>query len=128
MTKGTILFIGPRDREIELLVSRLQKEHFTIAELSDYASVSRWLRQSTPQAVLFTRRCPRKTIESCLSLLRSQRKTRSLPAILVTDGDVPSELTGIKGIGEAFKLHKISLAEALRRLQLAIQLCQLARA
>jgi DNA-binding response OmpR family regulator len=127
MTRGTILLIGPKAREAELLAARLEKENFSVIHCVNQESVASWLKRGTAQLVLFTHACSRRFVEDVLRRLHGHKRTKHTPAILVTDEEIPEKLQDMKGIGETFRLHRISLAEAIHRLQLAIQLSQLAK-
>ena len=127
MTRGTIFLIGPGRREIDLFRRRLEKENFTVVACPAPAHITRAMRQAQPQAVLIRDKTPRTQIEAVVGKFHNAPKTRHMPCIIIADDTLPSGLKKMPGIGEALRLHEISLAEALRRLRLAIRLSQLAR-
>ncbi len=127
MTRGTVLFVGKMDRESELLVSRLKRDAFTVDHCATERQLGVWCRTNTAQAVLFTRLTPPFVIKRALAAIRYYKRMQHIPAVLVADTTVAPEQTAIKGLGEVFYLHRITVAEAVRRLLLAIQLTQLAR-
>ncbi|HEY1074220.1 MAG TPA: hypothetical protein VGE59_00770, partial [Patescibacteria group bacterium] len=98
-----------------------------VASLASPARFSGWLRRETPQAVLISARLSQSNIEQVARTLRLKYPTRRIPLIVVANDEVPNSLLAIKGVGEAFCLHRISLREALDRLTLAIQLTQISR-
>ncbi len=127
MTRGTVLLVGQLDRESELLANRLEREKFALVLSVTERQLVQWCRTNTAQAVFFSRRATRQTVERSLQSIRAHKHMAHIPAILIADTDVAPNLVGVKGIGEVFRLHQITLAEAVRRLVLAIQLTQLAR-
>lgn len=127
MTKGTILFVGPVNRESELLEQRLRREGYQSQWHKTPHTLYSWLKKHHPQAILITGQTPQPKVEQVLRCARALRHTRHVPILCVAADEAPGFLLKIKGIGETLKLHSISLAEALRRLRLAIELSQLAR-
>lgn len=127
MTHGTVLVIGPAVREIELLTNRLTKEQFVVERREARASVYGWVAKHQPQAVLVSHHASKSFIQGVVSTLKRSKKTRHTPVILVTNDDVPETLKQVQGVGESFRLHQITLAEAVKRLFLAIKLSHLAR-
>lgn len=126
MTRGTVLLIGRHSRESELFATRLEREHFQVDRCVQEGKVFQWLKKNPVRAILFTPHCSRRLIERIETYVHGQPKTKRLPMILLADQDVLPTHQNIKGIGEAFRFHVIPLAEAVRRLELAIQLSQLA--
>jgi DNA-binding NtrC family response regulator len=124
MTRGTIAFIGSGGREIELLQARLEKDGYALVCLPISSTVYNKIRKVQPQAVLVTDRCSKGLVEGIVAATK-KFKTK-IPVIMVTN-DLPLEpFYTFKGLGEVWRLHSITLAESMRRLRFAIQLCQIA--
>lgn len=127
MTHGTIALIGPASRETELFVARLEKDRYGVVALPNLAAASKWLTSNSTQAVLFSEKCTRRTIEQLVAKLNSSKRNRFVPAIILAQDELPANLKDIAGIGESFRLHTIPLTKAVARLRLAVQLTQMAR-
>lgn len=127
MTRGTVCIIGAKSRESELFVARLEREHFEVVSHVSAARFTTWTRKNVTQAVLVTDRLSKSSVESVVRSTVQRYSSRRIPIILLAHDEVPSALRAIKGVGESFRFHRISVKEALNRLILAIQLTQLAR-
>lgn len=125
MTRGTIVLIGPKVREVDLFMDRLERDGFYVSYFSAGKNLGTWLHKNRAQAVLFTAHCDRKIVERVTSKLKTNGKLRFTPALVVSDMGVPEWFTKISGLGEVLQLHKITLAQSVKRLGLAIQLSQL---
>lgn len=125
MHRGTVAFVGPKNREIELLIQRLEHEHFLVVPLPAKGSVYRWFGLNSAQAILVGQYVPTQFTKSLTSWLRGAKKTRTSPIIIVGDS-APEESEPLPdGVGERWQLHHLTLAEAVRRLTFAIQVSQL---
>lgn len=125
MTRGTILLIGPRKREYDLFLSRLEKEGFSVERKAGFKETVKWLRDAWPQAVLFSAECPPKVATDTIRVM-SVRKQK-LPFIILGRDEVAPLLRAVKGIAEEFLLHRLAVSHAVRRLILGIKLCQIRR-
>lgn len=123
--RGTILLVGHHDRVIELLTQRLEKEHYSVILTPPQSSVFGQIKAIDPQAVLCSVSLGHRFIEKIARYTRHNKRTRLAPVLLVGESDAPLSLTQIFGVGEVLRLHHIPLAEAIRRLNLAIQLMHL---
>lgn len=123
MTRGTILLVGPRKREYDLFLERLQKEGFTVERKKSQVEISKWLKDEWPQAVLFSAECPTKTVSDVMRVI--QQKKQKLPFVVLGLDEAPEAVVSLKGIAEVFLLHSLAVSHALRRLVLGIQLCQI---
>jgi DNA-binding response OmpR family regulator len=126
VTHGTVLIIGGNQREIELLSARMEREHYAVIHVRTEGKINKALKEQKPQAVLISSSLSKPLIERIISQVTVFAKGKSLPTILLADTEVPEPLYGLKGVGEVFRLHTIPLATAMRRLNLAIRLCQVA--
>ncbi len=124
MIHGTILIVGSKRRELELVATRLENERYTLAHLS-VGKVSTWLRRNRPQAVFFDVGLSRQQIEQVIRLVRSRPNQHRLPFILLGETEVPSTHSNITGIGEFMPLHTLPLAEVINRINFAIEVTEL---
>lgn len=127
MTRGTLTYIGNQTREIDLLLTRLEKEGYTITKLKPSATIYSRAYKVKPLALLVQETVSRNVIDGiCRIAAKSGSQRSRIPVILVGNDEVDPKLTRINGLGEVWKLHQISLAEVVKRLRFAIQICQLA--
>ncbi len=127
MTRGTIIFCGPMNREAELLCTRLEREAFGIVPCTTESALVKWLAANHPQAVLVSGQCHRKTIEAIEQRCHKRKSTHYVPIMLVTDSDISGPSAPLAGVGEIFRLHALPLARVIDRIRLAIQLSQMAQ-
>lgn len=123
MTRGTILVVGPRKREYDLFLARLEKDGFAVERKTKFADVGKWLRNDWPQAVLFAVENRPQLVRDIIRVMSSRKQ--KLPFILMGIDDVPAEMARVKGVAETFLLHSLAVSHALRRLTLGIKLCQI---
>ncbi len=123
MTRGTILLVGPRKREYDLFLARLEKDGFAVERKTSVKDVAKWLRDEWPQAVLFAAENKSQTVQDIIRIMSARKQ--KLPFILLGIDDAPTNLVSIKGIAETFLLHSLAVSHALRRLTLGIKLCQI---
>ncbi len=123
MTRGTILLVGPRKREYDLFLARLEKDGFAVERKTSVKDVAKWLRDEWPQAVLFAAENKPQTVQDIIRVMSARKQ--KLPFILLGIDDAPANLVSIKGIAEIFLLHSLAVSHALRRLTLGIKLCQI---
>lgn len=121
--RGTVMVIGKGGKEIDLFVARLKKDGFEVDRTQEKGSSASQVSRTKPQAVFLTEHCSKSTIESVAST--AKRFRTKIPVILLSNDPI-DEQTKTKFVGEVFALHAISLAEAMRRLKFAIELCHLA--
>ncbi len=127
MTHGTVLVLGNKSREIELLIARLEKEQYSVYHYPANNQAYRGIKHNNPQSVLINATCSPAFIQRVVRTLLGHKRLRYVPVLLVTDLEVPARLHQIRGVGETFKLHTIPLALAMRRLHRAVALSQLHR-
>ncbi len=128
MTRGTVVIIGRKNREIELLKSRLEKEKYGVELVTPDQRALQWLSANVAQAVLCTDTCTRSVFLRVQTVMKRHRSYRYVPLLVVTEDAVADDIETTDRVGEVLRLHRITLAEAIRRLRRAIQLTQLAKA
>ncbi len=126
MIRGTVLVIGRRERSLEVMTARLEREGYTVAFLAPDSGVYRWLRRQRPQAVLVSDGWAPRGVARLARWLRAQGKTRYTPLILVTTESGASKMSA--NVGEVFALDSLALAEIVRRLALAVELSEITAA
>lgn len=126
MTKGTLAFVGTPTRETDLLLIRLEKEGYHVTRYAASHSVYSRLFKAKPIAIVIAQTTPRQIVTTIIGLAPKGRSSKGRVPIIITAHDqIDPKLAAIKGIGEVWKLHQITLAEVVKRLRFAIQLCQL---
>ncbi len=127
MTRGTLTYIGNQTREVDLLLTRLEKEGYEIKKLKPSVTVYGHAIKAKPLAILIGETISQSVLEGiCGIATKAGSRGARLPVILVGNDEIDPKLTNTKGLGEVWRLHQISLAEAIKRLRFAIQLTQLA--
>lgn len=123
MTRGTILLVGPRKREYDLFLARLEKDGFSVERKAGLKETVKWLKNEWPQAVLFSAESSPKAAGDLMRVMQARKQ--KLPFIVVSLDEAPQALSSLKGIAEVFPLHSLAVSHALRRLTLGIKLCQI---
>lgn len=127
MTRGTVLIIARDSRELALFQKRLEKERYAVTVVAPSPHALSWMKAHIAQAVICDEHCSPRLVEQVSRAMRRHRTYRFTPLLLLGRDDVPQPLKDVPRTGFVLRLHKITVAEALRRLQLAMQLGQLAR-
>lgn len=123
--QGVVALIGAHRREEELLAKRLERDGFEVVQPKPRESLARFLTQNHVRAILVSSASQRRIGEQAAQWVRQRLSRERIPLIVVASDDVAEVPKHLSGAGEIFRLHDISLAEAVRRLTLAMKLCQL---
>lgn len=119
MTRGTLTYIGPKSREIDLLLTRLEKEGYEIKKTTATTAVQQ-IKKHKPLAILASESCSKPQVIAWANI----RIGKTSPPVILVSHD-PVDIESTPQIGEVWPLHSISLAECVKRLKFALQLTQL---
>jgi DNA-binding NtrC family response regulator len=125
--RGTIVLVGHKNRTMDLLAARLEKEHYTVVATEPGRRAFSAIAHNAAQAVLCSATCSPKFLTRLSAATRKYKPTRFSPIIVVGESEASPELATLSGIGEIWRLHSIPLSKAMQRLELAIQLMHLNR-